>query len=102
MGAGPGRGEGESYRDSLPGSLEGIAKHYADRGYQADPGLESDEGQVASFVHKIPDGRRVHVKVFRGPKYYTVDKHIDSADPEVNPIGHIQDIVFSPDHRRTR
>lgn len=34
--------------------------------------------------------------------YYTVSKHLDSADPAVNPIGHIQDILFSPEHTKKR
>lgn len=89
------------YHDRMPGTLDGIRDYYRQRGYQEDPPLETKEpGQVASFAKPLPDGSRLHVRVKQGRKRYTIDSHKDSADPNKDPIGHIQDIVFSPVHKK--
>ncbi len=77
-----------------------MRSYYGKKGYTEGTGLESDEGQSMSFWKRTPDGKRVHIKVFEGTLYYTIDKHVDRADPAINPVGHVQDILFSPDHTR--
>jgi hypothetical protein len=101
MGAGIARAPGEGYGQGLPGSLDGLKTYFGSRGFQESPSLESDVGQVASFAKPLPVGR-VHVRVFRGTKYYTIDTHRDAQDPNRNPLGHVQDILFSPKHSRRR
>lgn len=103
MGIGRGRGVGEEFSDSPVGTEDAIRTYYGRKGFTEGTPLESDEGQFMSFWKRTPDGRRVHVKIFKGSKYYTIDKHVDQADPAVNPFGHaIQDVLFSPEHTRKR
>lgn len=101
MGSALARAPGDGYGQALPGSLDGLKRHFCDRGFQEDPPLESDEGQVASFAKPLPVGR-IHVRIFRGTKYYTVDTHRDAQDPSRNPLGHVHDMLFSPEHSRRR
>ena len=102
MGIGKGRGPGEGFGDSPVGTADGFRDYYGHKGFTEGSDLESDEGQFMSFWKRTPDGKRVHVKIFRGTQYYTIDKHVDRADPAVNPFGHIPDIIFSPEHSRRK
>jgi hypothetical protein len=102
MGAGKGRGVGERFGDLPRGTVNGFRDHYGHKGFTEGTELESDEGQFMSFWKRTPDGKRVHIKIFRGSKYYTIDRHVDRADPAVNPFGHVPDILFSPEHTRQR
>ncbi len=97
-------GAGGNYVGGHPsGRIGDINDDYTHRGYHPDPLFESTEKrtQVASFEKPLPDGARSHVKVFKGPKYYTIAEHRDSHDPGRSlghAIGHLGDIVSPPDH----
>ena|SRR2546422_11671961 len=95
MGIGFARGLGDGYHGT-PGSIDGMRRYFGQRGYHEAPEWEADEGQVISFEKPLPEGR-VHIKIFEGPKFYTIVKHRDAADPNRDPVGHVQDILFSPE-----
>jgi hypothetical protein len=96
MGIGSARETGEGYWPDIPGSLNGIKDYFGQKGFREGPSLEADEGQIASFEKPLPEGR-VHIKVFAGPKYYRIVQHRDAQDPNRNLVGHLQDVLFSPD-----
>jgi hypothetical protein len=84
------------------GDLNSIDKYYTDKGFTPNPPLElKEKNQVASYEKPLPEGR-VHVKVFRTPKYYVLDQHTDSADPNRNPLGHLADFVSPGKHTKKR
>jgi hypothetical protein len=95
MGIGVARGPGDGY-SGVPGSLDGMREYFGQRGYHEGPTWEANEGQVISFEKPLPEGR-IHIKVFRGPKYYRVVQHRDAVDPNRNLPGHLQDVLFSPE-----
>jgi hypothetical protein len=94
------------YKRGPPGSLEGIRRYYAERGYNQDPFWESKEdNQVASFVKPIPGETgqsRHHIRVIKKRGHYLIDEHVDRYDPERNQLGHLVDIVDPPPHNRFR
>lgn len=93
-------GRGYEYQRP-PGELEGIRDYYLERGYSESPMEMREEGQVASFAKPIPGETgqaRHHVRIMRTSKYYSIDSHVDNYDPEQNALGHITDIVGSPEH----
>ena len=81
--------------DKMSGRLSGIIKYHRQRGWEQDPFLEEKRpNQIASFVKPLSDGSRLHRRISRGPKYYTIREHKDSSDPKRSPIGHVVDIVI--------
>lgn len=89
--------------NKIPGSAEGISEYYRERGFRENPLLElPDKKKVTSFVKPLPDGRRIHIRVYKGRKYYTIDKHIDSYDPGRHPINHLIDFIFPAKHYKIR
>lgn len=42
-----------------------------------------------TFDKPLPDGRRIHGGVYSEKGVFKIKKHIDSADPYRNPIGHM-------------
>lgn len=96
-------GTGRVYRYTRPpGSLEGIRKYYAERGYTENPPLEmKEEGQLTSFVKPIPgeSGQsRHHVRIKEVQRRYVIDSHVDKYDPEKDQLGHLTDILNPPKH----
>ena len=80
------------------GDLPSINTYYTDKGFTPNPPLElKEKNQVASYEKPLPEGR-VHVKVVRTPRYYKLDQHTDSADPNRNPLGHLADFVNPGEH----
>jgi len=87
-----------------PTNLKGIETYYRNLGYQPNPVLENKGDSDISFVKPLPDGRRKHVRVKKGTKYFTHEVHIDKTDPGRNPLGHIIDDVLleEPEHQKFR
>jgi len=100
-----GAGRGVIYRnrqERMRGSLESIDEYHRNKGWRKPELEEKQQGQILSYVKPLPDGSRLHARVFRGRKYYTIVEHKDSADPERNPLGHLQDIVIPPEAHKYR
>jgi len=76
-----------------PTTLQGVITYYRNRGYQQDPLLEDRKDADVTFRKPLPNGSRIHVRVKEGSKWLHVEQHIDSADPERDPIGHFVDDV---------
>ena len=92
-----------SSREKMLGNLESIITYHRKRGWQENPSLEDkDPSQITSFAKPLPDGRRIHRRLYKGRKYYTIIEHVDKSDPNRDPIGHMQDILNPPKHRRIR
>jgi len=90
-------------KEKMPGTLEGIISYHRGRGWEQDPSLEEkQESQLVSFVKPLPDGSRLHRRVFKGKKYFTIREHKDTSDPKRDPIGHVQDILIPPKHKIIR
>jgi len=88
-----------------PGNLEGIRAYYLERGYTEDPLEMKEEGQIASFAKPIPGETgqsRHHIRIKKTRKYYLIDAHVDNYDPEQSQLGHLRDIISSPEHSITR
>ncbi|MEM3872785.1 MAG: hypothetical protein QXE05_09520 [Nitrososphaeria archaeon] len=85
-------------RERMQGTLESIDEYHRSRGWKEPELEEKQQGQIRSYVKPLPDGSRLHRRVFRGRKYYTIVEHKDGVDPERNPLGHLQDIVIPPKH----
>lgn len=106
MGVGRGKTGRIHSNSKPPGNIEGIRTYYSERGFHEGTILETkEENQVTSFVKPIPSNTgqsRLHVRVMKTWKYYTIDAHVDRYDPKANPIGHFSDIVFSPKHKTYR
>ena len=87
----------------IPGNREGISEYYRERGFREDPLLElKDRRSVTSFVKPLPDGSRLHLRVYKGRKYYTIDRHIDSYDPGRKYLMHLIDFIRPARHERFR
>lgn len=67
-----------------------IKKQFGKKGYRTNPVLQDPQDAVISFDKPLPDGRRIHVRVTDGGRYWNVKKHYDAADPYRNPFGHLQ------------
>jgi len=65
------------------------------RGFRQDPKLELKKGADVTFVKPLPDGRRLHIRIWRKRDHYLTEVHIDRKDPRRNPIGHlIYDVIL--------
>jgi hypothetical protein len=78
-------------------TMDGLEKYYRNRGYSPNPLLEDRQDADLTFVKPLPDGRRMHLRINKGRKYINIEEHVDKADPNRNPIGHIFDDVLSDD-----
>jgi hypothetical protein len=87
-----------------PTNLQGIETYYRNLGYRPNPTLEDRGDADVTFVKPLPDGRRKHVRVKKGTKYFTHETHIDKTDPGRNPVGHILNDVLldEPRHEKFR
>ena len=97
MGGGMSR-TGRRYTHSrLVGRLEALRTYYRERGYKEGPLEALEQGQITSFAKPLPSGRH-HVRVIADNGSYRIDEHCDRADPERDPLGHLQDIIGPPPH----
>ena len=88
--------------DRPGGTLDSIDQYYSGKGFSSNPPLEiKEEGQVASYEKPLPEGR-VHIRVFRTAKYYKINQHTDSVDPNRNPVGHLIDFIAPGEHTEQR
>jgi len=87
-----------------PTNLQGVETYYRNLGYRPNPVLENKGDADITFVKPLPDGRRKHIKVKKGTKYFTHTVHIDKTDPGRNIIGHVIDDVLlgEPRHQKFR
>ena len=87
-----------------PTNLKGVETYYRNLGYKSDPVLETKSDADLTFVKPLPDGRRIHVRVKKGTKYFTHSSHIDKTDPGRSMIGHLLNDVLldKPKHQEFR
>jgi len=78
-----------------PTTLRGISTYFRRRGYEENPGLEFKRGADITFAKPLPDGRRIHIRIYEGRKNIYVERHIDKADPKRDPIKHfVEDVLI--------
>jgi hypothetical protein len=68
---------------------KGIRTYYHRRGYRENPLLQSRKGAKMTFVKPLPDGRRIHDRVYEFKNHYAIKRHIDSFDPGRSPGRHV-------------
>ena len=73
-----------------PTDEERIKKRFGKKGYRTNPVLQDPQGADITFDKPLPDGRRKHVRITDGGRYWNVKSHCDAADPYRNPFGHLQ------------
>src|SRR5260370_34850658 len=83
-----------------PTTLEGIDTYHSRRGYRKDPVLAWPEGARRSYVKPLPDGRRIHVRVYEHARHFKIRTHIDHRDPGRDLLGHA--LVDGPVKRRNQ
>src|SRR5215470_6163800 len=83
-----------------PTTLEGIAPYYSRRGFRRNPIMAWSEGADRNYVKPLPDGRRMHVRVYQFPRHFKIRTHIDHYDPGKDAIGHV--LVDGPVKRRNQ
>lgn len=101
----PKKKRSKSKRERLPPqTLKSLDAYFRNRGFQPDPLLEDPQNADKTYAKPLPDGSRLHIRVKKGRKYLNVEEHIDSADPNRNPIGHlIGDVLLDgPTHKKYR
>ncbi len=73
-----------------PTTLEGIETHLRNKRYKIGPSLQGNKpGAKITFEKPLPDGRRLHGDVHNSNKGFKIKRHIDSQDPNRNPLGHL-------------
>ena len=72
-----------------PTNRAGIRTYYRHRGYRENPVLQSRKGATLTFVKPLPDGRRIHDRIYEAQRHFKIYRHIDRYDPGRAPVRHL-------------
>ena len=71
-----------------PTNQKGIRTYYGRRGFMKEPILQWRKGAKMTFVKPLPDGGRIHDRVYEFPRHYEIKRHFDQHDPGRAPVRH--------------
>lgn len=84
-------------------SLESYSKLLRKQGFQQDPLLQDPKDADVTFIKKLPDGSRLHLRVKEGRDWINVEEHRDKSDPSRYPVSHVLDVLLDdPKHTKYR
>ncbi|MDR2203988.1 MAG: hypothetical protein LBE76_06820 [Nitrososphaerota archaeon] len=67
---------------SGPLPKKGVRTLFLNKGYHPNPVYQwDDENAIMTFEKPLPDGSRLHVRVYEHRDYFEIKEHIDKYDP---------------------